>query len=293
MAIEVESHSYAFRSHRYESFEPDDEDNDTAASFLETDIPPAAVPQQPISISKSTENAVSFRQNPLHDIESLWWVLVWLTMTREVDVESSPQNDVIAQRSFYRRLFKDHYFRRQAFREEVFANGAGRLHPNMQLVAQALAQAQGAIIKAYIEAERNIDRIDHTVADKLCIYLSGLFAKLARSYYQANDIKLRNIEPAKKKTPELPAATVMAYTPSVDAVATKRRRGDDSAGIEVDDTVWGERQGEAKRARKAPSEVDEAVDEVSGTGAEPSKTPGKSSTSAEKEVAGAEVQDGM
>lgn len=136
----------------------------------------------------------TFRHNPLHDIESLWWLLVYLTLYRSVDIQDDTQERRDKQRAFYRPFFYDRDSRKKAFMiPGIFLSGLEQLPPALHPVAYALDGFRRDLVTRYSEVERtsgDIDNIDHTAAEEIVDGLYIDLIELARMFPEHQDLKL-------------------------------------------------------------------------------------------------------
>ncbi|KAI0769548.1 hypothetical protein BC629DRAFT_791096 [Irpex lacteus] len=80
-------------------------------------LPRQLKPPGPSSKGKKPKPVVlppPFRYNPLHDLESLWWLLVWLLLVRKADIDGDTEQRRYDQHAFYHRLYTSQRFRKSA-----------------------------------------------------------------------------------------------------------------------------------------------------------------------------------
>lgn len=111
-------------------------------------------------------DAPIFRYNPLHDLESLWWVAVYFLVTRDVtSIGGEPPaersvSDINAQRQWAEDIFwiggnrrlpilRTGYF----FLDKVIPC----LHPSLIQLAWEIEAARQYLVGAYDSAEENVD----------------------------------------------------------------------------------------------------------------------------------------
>ncbi|KAI0699998.1 hypothetical protein BC835DRAFT_1329496 [Cytidiella melzeri] len=83
-----------------------------------------------------------FRYNPLHDVESVWWLLVYLTLYRIAEVADDTNVRRQAQRQLYSHMLGSREVRRGAFMErDTFSANKGCLHDRLQPIADMLEEA--------------------------------------------------------------------------------------------------------------------------------------------------------
>lgn len=76
-----------------------------------------------------------FRYNPLHDLESLWWLAVYFTLNRETD----GAHDRVAQRSAAREFFYNYQNRQHTLLIPTYFAGKLRcLHASLGDIAKLL-----------------------------------------------------------------------------------------------------------------------------------------------------------
>lgn len=150
----------------------------------------------------------SFRYNPLHDVESIWWLVVRLILCRMILARYSTLVWTVehaqAQESFYSKLFDDRMFRRGAFTDNSwFDSGEEVVHPKLLTIAKKLENMRRQLVLAYTAAEQDILHIDHTEVGLLVTaHMSAQFLE-AWATYKKSDVELYPIyEQATKDTPE-------------------------------------------------------------------------------------------
>ncbi|KAI0345493.1 hypothetical protein BDW22DRAFT_1352969 [Trametopsis cervina] len=273
MALEVRYHRYRFLPDEGPIVSEAAQGDNSTFKIGSRRAPKPRAPM-PDAIDRKISKAAPFKHNPLHDIESLWWLLVFLTMTRKVVVEGSDSKTFGDQYAYYSPIFTEQLKRVDALTlPQTFIAGQQHIHPAMDTAIRALEHARLVIVNAYRNAEKNVDGIDHTAGDSVCGSLYNIFLRAANTY-DGRDVELKKIRPSVKDTPELPAATVLAHATTVDlgTVAMKRPRDHDLDRVEVDDALFRQEHEIRKRTKKASSEADVAVDEVSGAASGPSGT---------------------
>ena len=137
-----------------------------------------------------------FRYNPLHDLESLWWVAFHCVSVRVVvqvgdDDQSYRRGDhtcfdtsgVFGMGEGKKSLFK---------RSTRMLEKSRLLHPAVQEAIKHLDQARGLLVQAYKDAEKDLSKIDFHVADGMHEVLRDCFNTIA-SAYTNNDVILEDI----------------------------------------------------------------------------------------------------
>lgn len=106
-----------------------------------------------------------FRYNPLHDLESLWWVAVYFLVTRDVtrigqeQPVERPVDDINAQREWAYKLFWVGDRRLPVIRSGYFFLNAVMpcLCPSLRPLARDLETARQYLVGAYANAEKDDD----------------------------------------------------------------------------------------------------------------------------------------
>ncbi|KAJ3558267.1 hypothetical protein NM688_g1024 [Phlebia brevispora] len=102
-----------------------------------------------------------FRYNPLHDLESVWWTVVYFILTKEIFIADDPdsRSSVIAsdaQRCNAERLFYDFPSRRDTVRHlGDFARRVQDVSPGMSEIGKILENMRRQLVEVYRIVERN------------------------------------------------------------------------------------------------------------------------------------------
>ena len=127
-------------------------------------------PEDPASASQTTQYSVDgeqgeFHHNPLHDMESLWWLAVYFLFHREVisgSESKKPQSedDLRAQHNNARRLFEDKVERSKAlWKQGQFKSYVESLHGDVYKVGRSLDRARRTLVKAYETLEMGTETV--------------------------------------------------------------------------------------------------------------------------------------
>lgn len=156
-----------------------------------------------------------FRYNPLHDMESLWWVAVYLVLKREVApgttvMESEVTWDSKAQQPYVRELLGTR--RDAAFTQP--GSFVGKLkpivHPAVWPAVLVLDDLRIQLNNAYLDAEKDIPTIDNKCANTLYDMWIEQFIGTSRRA-DLRDVMLKDFSSDKpKKTDNVPDAAVAA-----------------------------------------------------------------------------------
>ncbi|KIK65746.1 hypothetical protein GYMLUDRAFT_39259 [Collybiopsis luxurians FD-317 M1] len=114
------------------------------------------------AISATTAN-VPFVYNPLHDLESAWWVLVWIILF--YDGGSAPCSDNIASQALIEMLFDGRMdiSNRLPFLQNPESKGwLGWLSPSLSGLAKCIQVFGPMLVASYRELESNIESKDNS-----------------------------------------------------------------------------------------------------------------------------------
>ena len=188
----------------------------------------------------ASESRAPFRYNPLHDIESLWWVLVYLLLNRSADI---PGYDLLRRRTqleFYNRAFTGYLPPRQIMFQLLgeFADGIKTLHARLVPIAKALEWARKSLNIRYEEIEAgDLTLIDNKVADGVASQPETLFKRAVKLYEGDSDVQLYPLRPPSRRkiTPEEPgAATAIGTSLNFHAEGSRKRRADKVESAAID-----------------------------------------------------------
>jgi hypothetical protein len=192
MSIEVHHHAYRFLCLAQQQIK--ETDPMTLDDVYEKTLEPLQKDADVRSDTSTDESYTQpvFRHNPLHDVESLWWLLVYLTLYRSVNLAEDTQDRRNSQMRFYRQFFIDRNSRSDAFTQpHVFMSGLKYLHPSLHPVAHALEKFRRRLIARYTEVESgDIDAIDHTVAANVSGRAWRDIRVLAQKFSEDKDLEL-------------------------------------------------------------------------------------------------------
>ncbi|PSS18912.1 hypothetical protein PHLCEN_2v3172 [Hermanssonia centrifuga] len=132
-----------------------------------------------------------FRYNPLHDLESLWWIAIYFLVNKEItcnneEEPSSSDPDISWRATIEQRAHAEALFYHNQPRVNVmlafgrdFEYIISTLSPSLQPIAFILDDVRKLLIGGYQRAERNPETIDHTAADGLHEYFITAFFEIA------------------------------------------------------------------------------------------------------------------
>lgn len=188
MAIEVDAMRYKF--HAQLSRAKISEEDDLSEIWEKT-----SAPSNDIDISEPTvKTNAKFRYNPIHDLESIWWVATYFDFNKtvvQVGKTTVRRNKKQQQRASYTAQYKyaKGLFSNQMDRSDALSLPSGfqehiqYLHESVQPVARILEHLRQLLVVCYEEAEKDTAAIGPTVA-------FGLYTSFAKAFRQAaNELK--------------------------------------------------------------------------------------------------------
>ncbi|KAF9802212.1 hypothetical protein IEO21_09942 [Rhodonia placenta] len=142
---------------------------------------------------------VPFRYNPLHDIESLWWVAIYFVLNTSVvkvggeppSMDASQRGHYFSQKMYTEFLARSSHARFMALRYETdLKKQMVHLHAAIRGIAIKLNEIREQLVSCYLKAEQDLGAIDHTVGhDLLYNVFITLFGKIV-SKLQKKDIQI-------------------------------------------------------------------------------------------------------
>lgn len=138
-----------------------------------------------------------FIYNPLHDLESLWWIAVYvLVANRVVSEDSTPgqtYEELQAQRQLASDLFWEKGKRTLALKSSTyFRRELHNLHPSLRAIASLVDDLRESLVTAYLIAERDITALpsDFDITQNLHMEFGQGFCSIAK-VLEDNDMKIR------------------------------------------------------------------------------------------------------
>ena len=133
------------------------------------------------------------RYNPLHDLESIWWIAAFFLYKRDVLIDDADTDRLLEQR----RQKEQHQDAETIFSINrstllsdypAFPRLLGSLHPSVQPIGRRLEDLRKKLVATYRSAEEDPSTITHTVAD-------GLYARFKREFSEiAADLRKKPVE---------------------------------------------------------------------------------------------------
>lgn len=114
-----------------------------------------------------------FRYNPLHDMESLWWMAIYFLCKRDLAATEAAGSEADARRAanlrqWTNRLFYDALDRRFALRDgDTLECALSGLRPSLRLAAAMIRLWRRILVGCYTRIEKDIPSITHRAADGL------------------------------------------------------------------------------------------------------------------------------
>lgn len=172
MAVEVDDESHIFRprdllSPRWQK-RLDRRTKVDADELL--DLDKVSVESSEESLSKSTDSSrPQFNYNPLHDLESLWWLVTYYVLewakkdTPQHPTDPRERKRIAEQHALAARLFDQYADRRKAIRESgEFASSLRSLPGTVRRAGEALEQWRLQLVACYINSERDTEAVLNT-----------------------------------------------------------------------------------------------------------------------------------
>lgn len=160
-----------------------------------------------------------FRYNPLHDLESIFWLALYLLLTgRLIDVGEGGTEVTTehrrAQHQLSNILFRDLAFRMTIMRPGVLQSHLTNLHPRIAEIAKLLDGVRSRLTSAFVKSEENLkEPIPFTVAESTGAYggilekfeeIINLFAvqDILVAVYEESDQQLRDVLAESSEVPQ-------------------------------------------------------------------------------------------
>ncbi|KAF7790444.1 hypothetical protein EIP86_001399 [Pleurotus ostreatoroseus] len=133
----------------------------------------------------SSQTPPPFRYNPLHDLESYYWVAVYFMVYKITDINGSAVEPSEKQIELKRRFYYssgETSWEKNAFLKTAFPVDC--VHPALQPIAKDLEAIRVALVNTYTEAERDLWQIDHTTGKELAEDFSRKFLAISKRLIQ-------------------------------------------------------------------------------------------------------------
>lgn len=197
--------------------------------------PPGIVDSPSEQPRKESTADTPFRYNPLHDLESLHWLALYLLFGgRLVDAGDGAMkvtaNHIQAQYQLSKALFCDLAFRMSVMRPGVLRSHLAGVHPRVAEIAILLDGARSHLTQAFVKSEENLEKpIPFSVAEYT---YAGMLEKIGKiNQLLATQDVLVAVDDASSQLLKAALAQNSALEmpqDGEDAQATKKRKTDDS-----------------------------------------------------------------
>ncbi|KAJ3555679.1 hypothetical protein NM688_g2445 [Phlebia brevispora] len=188
MANEVKNGSYTFiQGPTLQEVLAFFDDNDAREARGETPLDTSPFPTPP-----------AFSYNPLHDLESLWWIAIYFIVNRvprtSEDTTEQTAQDIEAQRKLVRDFFSDGSCRYEVIKlEDYFITRLACLHPSLRRVAKLVDTARGHLVSGYRTMEEDLQPEDFKMKHDVYTAFRTCFHAIS-SKLKDRDILVRRLE---------------------------------------------------------------------------------------------------
>ena len=187
------AHRRAFLGPLMEDSEPDDDEEQETSTAIDKSNP---LPE----IKSTTPDVIApFRHNPLHDLESVFWLALFIllcsTFVKDTSISDAQwQQYQTARRELARKLFSDREYRRIVMDSpDRFLQDINALHPQIREIARKLEINFGQVlVTRYREAEKDIPPggIEFSVANDLYANFAVTLMDIEKSLRGSKDLKI-------------------------------------------------------------------------------------------------------
>ncbi|KIP06968.1 hypothetical protein PHLGIDRAFT_127925 [Phlebiopsis gigantea 11061_1 CR5-6] len=200
-----------------------------------------------------------FTYNPLHDLESVWWVMAFLLINKDAQIVLwDPKERLLPELSETSTARSIRLSKQASFANSLFLHGGERgslmdigyefekkiakhLHPALRVLGEPLNDIRIELIEAYTAAEVDVRAIDHRASQTV---LAKLITSLARAVTLSSTI-LFSIK--------VPSSIARSLANDASLKVTKRKPSDDT-DEEGEDGQDGEDACDASEARGGDSD---------------------------------------
>ncbi|KAI0943406.1 hypothetical protein AcW1_002575 [Taiwanofungus camphoratus] len=182
IAVEIDSQKYLFQSQPDEDSSSGSDDDSGTSQVSENQSSSSA-----LSTDSSKGEDIRFRYNPLHDLESVWWVAVYFLIKKKVVRDSGEdpayKEDLATQMAYASQLFYGKERLAALGHDKVFSKMLYCLHhPIVRKFGQVLEKIRQKLTRRYRKAERlgHIAAIDHRIANRLHKRFSRKFLRISK-----------------------------------------------------------------------------------------------------------------
>ncbi|KAF7799155.1 hypothetical protein EIP86_010386 [Pleurotus ostreatoroseus] len=197
-ALEVDASREELVSHT-EQPEADSPKDEPEAQKQQTDASKVLQPTQEEASSSSLSERHPLRFNPLHDLESLWWIAVYFLLKREVQSGGSDNaEDSASWNREEQRKWADNVFYSNDYRNPIMMSGSSGffeshitpvVHPTMRPVVRILEDVRQQLAQRYAELEKDPTSIDFSCAEGIHELFMAAFFEI-EEHPPLKDVKL-------------------------------------------------------------------------------------------------------
>lgn len=191
MPVEVDSHRYLFNIKDVVVEDSHEADAFSVAQFMGKSAPSHAIPATTEQSSHSQLSPVPFRYNYIHDLESHWWLSLYVLICGRIKNLFQSRPDINFNECMERHgEVAVNLFCSTAFRLEVILGGdvfkaeIRGLLPQVTTVARELEQVRGVLATRYRTVEKDLGNIRFPVAGET----QGLYLSIFKSFGHMVDI---------------------------------------------------------------------------------------------------------
>ena len=169
---------------------------------------------EPLPGQTSQETVVPFMHNPLHDLESIFWLSLYLLLIgqlkaikgKSVVLSADQQN---AQHNVVGALFGDPTFRCHimCLNVDILEQHMEGVHPSLVYLAEFLIDYRYHLYKAFVKAERNlVNYIPFTVAQTINDDLDQVMKDICEGFGKEDILVDNRVEASRPTLPSLVTA---------------------------------------------------------------------------------------
>lgn len=267
MSTEVDNHEYQHnRTSRARKTDP------TLMDFLnDFTKPPVASETAHTSQRPDRPTTAVFRYNPLHDLESLFWLCFFLLLAATF---KNNGKYTLAELSGFRaaqvKLYNQFFYSRTErsqfmFNHQAFATRIDGLHPTVVDVMLKLDEMRSWLIAAFEDAEGAMDAdnpIPFSVGEKTGSVMGGVVKEIQGLLMEVGDLQLIVEEDLRPQAPKRPTAVrdkaAKGAQPQLAPIQQEagEAAGGEGGGRDDDKTSQGDDEAPAERATRSRAQKD-------------------------------------
>lgn len=173
-------------------------------------------------IGKSKEPPPVLRYNTLHDLESTWWIAVWMLLFKHPSTNPFPPRHTKVEESFFpsERYSSGHRERILAF-DGYFVTKLQYLPENLQFLRGLLEKGRTILVGHYTEAEKKGPVVINEWW-RVHEYMGGIFEEVMKQCTEVDKLWADNTS-GKKRPIESLGDIALVDAPSIDADPPRKR----------------------------------------------------------------------